>query len=90
MRRPVPKVGDLFLVPDATLGPGASPSTGTSGRGPLEPFGSDRLNAGEHTIGILWTLTGQRCDGFGPHPVTNCVPDGESVTTRTTFTVDEG
>ena len=84
------RFGDLFVAPDTTLVPGVT----IEGRAPewttLEPFGSGSLDAGEHTIEIYWTLTEQHCDGFAPDRANNCLPAGQSLTTRTTFTVVGG
>jgi hypothetical protein len=81
------RFGDLFVAPDTTLVPGVT----IGGRAPewttLEPFDSRSLDIGDHTIEIYWTLSEQRCDGFAPDPVNNCLPAGESLTTRTTFAV---
>lgn len=81
--------GDLFVAPDTTLLPGVT----IEGRSPewttLEPFESRKLGVGDHTVEIYWTLTEPHCDGFAPDLVNDCLPAGESLTTRTTFTVVE-
>jgi hypothetical protein len=79
--------GDLFGAPDTTLVPGVTIHGPSPEWTTLEPFGTHRLNLGQHTIDIYWTLTKQHCDGFAPDLVNNCLPAGETITTSTRFTV---
>jgi hypothetical protein len=81
------RFGDLFVAPDTTLSPGTTIYGAAPEWTTLQPFSSDALAAGEHTIEIYWTLRKRHCDGFASDPANNCLPAGESLTTSTVFTV---
>lgn len=81
------RFGDLFIAPDSTLVPGVTIDARAPEWTTLEPFDSRGLALGEHTIEIHWTLSERHCDGFAPDPTNNCLLAGESLSTRTTFTI---
>jgi hypothetical protein len=54
----------------------------TVGLGSLDP-----LPLGTHTADVSWKLTAPHCDGFSTDQGTSCLPQGETVVKRVTFTV---
>lgn len=45
------------------------------------------LRAGEHTVEVVWRLSGQHCDGLTPVPELSCLPAGETSFGTRRFTV---
>lgn len=54
----------------------------TVGLGSLDP-----LPIGTHTVQVTWNLTGPHCDGFVADQGTSCLPQGQTLVKRVTFTV---
>jgi hypothetical protein len=54
----------------------------TVGLGSINP-----LPVGTHTVSVSWNLSGPHCDGFSADQGTSCLPQGETVVKRITFTV---
>ena len=54
----------------------------TVGLGSIDP-----LPLGTHTVEVSWKLSGPHCDGFTADQGTSCLPQGETVVKRITFTV---
>ncbi|HKV20837.1 MAG TPA: hypothetical protein VJR50_17515 [Mycobacterium sp.] len=54
----------------------------TVGLGSLDP-----LPVGTHTAEVTWKLTAPHCDGFSADQATSCLPAGETLVKRVTFTV---
>lgn len=47
----------------------------------------DPLPLGTHTAEVSWNLAAPHCDGFSADQGTSCLPQGETVVKRVTFTV---
>jgi hypothetical protein len=47
----------------------------------------DPLPVGTHTVQVTWQLSGPHCDGFTADQGTSCLPQGETLVKRVTFTV---
>ena len=54
----------------------------TVGLGSLDP-----LPLGTHTAEVSWKLSAPHCDGFSADQGTSCLPQGDTVVKRVTFTV---
>jgi len=54
----------------------------TVGLGSLDP-----LPLGTHTVSVSWNLSAPHCDGFSADQGTSCLPRGETMVKRLTFTV---
>jgi hypothetical protein len=54
----------------------------TVGLGSLDP-----LPVGTHTAEVTWKLSAPHCDGFSADQATSCLPAGETLVKRVTFTV---
>jgi hypothetical protein len=54
----------------------------TVGLGSIDP-----LPLGAHTVDVSWKLTAPHCDGFSADQGTSCLPQGETLVKRITFTV---
>lgn len=54
----------------------------TVGLGSIDP-----LPVGTHTVAVSWSLSGPHCDGFSADQGTSCLPQGETMVKRITFTV---
>ncbi len=54
----------------------------TVGLGSIDP-----LPIGTHTVAVSWKLAAPHCDGFTADQGTSCLPQGETVVKRITFTV---
>jgi hypothetical protein len=54
----------------------------TVGLGSIDP-----LPIGTHTVDVSWNLSAPHCDGFTADQGASCLPQGETVVKRVTFTV---
>lgn len=54
----------------------------TVGLGSIDP-----LPVGTHTVDVSWNLSAPHCDGFTADQGTSCLPQGETLVKRITFTV---
>jgi hypothetical protein len=54
----------------------------TVGLGSIDP-----LPVGRHTVDVSWNLSAPHCDGFSADQGTSCLPQGETLVKRITFTV---
>jgi hypothetical protein len=58
------------------------PAVDTVSLGALNP-----LPIGTHTAEVSWSFTGPHCDGFSADQGTSCLPQGDTLVKRVTFTV---
>lgn len=58
------------------------PAVNTVGLGSLDP-----LPVGQHSVDVSWNFSAPHCDGFSADQGTSCLPQGETLVKRITFTV---